>query len=371
MRIAYGVFGYGRGHATRAAAVLSDLARAHDLLIIAGGDAYEQLSLNFSIVKIPTLGYAYAANAKRSNYRTLRQNAWHVLDIFFRGPVSQQISAALADFKPDVVISDAEPWTHQAARRMRVPRIGFDHFGLMANCKPPLPFLDRFRSMRDVFVYRTLMGSPERVIVSSFYDAPPRRAGVRVIGPLLRPEIHQFAPVYGERLLCYFNKGQYQFTRGVERALSELGIPTLIYGTERRGVVGTLDFRPPSNLPFVEDLARCRALISTAGNQLIGEALHYRKPVLVMPEDCVEQRMNAAAVERLGIGMQTTLEQFSSRVLLQFLAREDDFRAQTHVHARDGRAEALAVIEQFVTELTLGSAVKAAHSQVGSESCAR
>lgn len=362
MRIAYGVFGYGRGHATRAAAVLKDLALKHDLLIIAGGDAYEQLSLHFPVQKIPTLGYAYAANAKRSNYRTIRQNAWHALDILFRGPVAQQVTAALADFRPDVVISDAEPWTHRAARRLRIPRIGFDHFGLMAHCKLSLPWLDWLRSFRDVWIYRTLMGTPQRVIVSSFYHAPPRWSGVEVIGPLLRAEVLQFAPRAGEHLLCYFNKGEFQFTPQVERTLAAAGVPVLVYGTQRRGLVGNLDFRPLSNLPFVEDLAGCRAVISTAGNQLVGEALHYGKPLLVMPEDCVEQRMNAAAVERMGIGMQTTLETFGPVVLVRFLGRESEFRSQTRLHARDGKAEAIAVIERFLGELGASVATSKAES---------
>jgi UDP:flavonoid glycosyltransferase YjiC (YdhE family) len=39
MRIAHGVFGYGRGHATRAAAVLPELETRHEVRIFAGGDA--------------------------------------------------------------------------------------------------------------------------------------------------------------------------------------------------------------------------------------------------------------------------------------------------------------------------------------------
>lgn len=352
MRIAYGVFGYGRGHATRAAAVLKELTQRHETLVIAGGDAFDHLSQHYPVYRIPTLGYAYSASARRSNYRTIRQNSWHVLDILFRGPVSQQLTATLADFRPDVVISDAEPWTHRAARRLRIPRIGFDHFGILAHCRVPLPWADWFRSFRDVWIYRTLMGRPQRVVVSSFYSAPRRWDGVEVIGPLLREEVHGVQPSLGEHYLCYLNKGQHQLTLEVEQALRCIPAPVLVYGTERRGVSGNLDFRPPSSLPFIEDLARCRAVISTAGNQLVGEALHFGKPLLVMPEDCVEQRLNASAVERLGIGMRTSMWRISPGVIEKFLRRESELRAATSLLAIDGRADALRVIERFLNELS-------------------
>ncbi len=358
MRIAYGIFGYGRGHATRAAAVLRELSSRHELLLIAGGDAYDQLSGSYPVMRIPTLGYAYGGSGKRSNYLTIRQNSWHVLDILFRGPVSQQVTAAMKDFHPDVVISDAEPWTHRAARRLGIPRIGFDHFGIMVHCKLPMPWLDWLRSFRDVWIYRILMRRPQRVIVSSFYDAPPRWPGVEVIGPLLRDEVLQIPSVDGDHFLCYFNKGQHQFTPEVEQTLRSISGPVYVYGvTGRRGMSGNIDFRPPSNMPFVEDLASCRAIISTAGNQLVGEALHFGKPMLVMPEDCVEQRLNAAAISRLGIGMETTFAAFSPAVVQRFLELEPTYRERTRVVARDGRAEAIRTIERFLRELAPAAAI--------------
>jgi hypothetical protein len=75
-------------------------------------------------------------------------------------------------------------------------------------------------------------------------------------------------------------------------------------------------------LPFLEDLAGCRAVISTAGNQLIGVALYLCKPVCVMPEacvECVEQRLNAGS----NIGR----------------------------NVRDGGPEAVEILEQFLREL--------------------
>ncbi len=352
MRIAYGVFGYGRGHATRTAAVLPELRRRHDVRIFAGGDAHDQLAPEYPVVRIPTLSYGYGADGRTSAWRTLRKNAWHVLELVLHGPEFQQVRDALLDFRPDVVISDAEPWTHRVARHLKIPRIGFDHFGILVYCKPRIPFGDRIRSRRDVFVYRWLMGRPERILVSSFYHARPRWPSVRVIGPLLRDEVLAAKPTRGTHLLGYFNKGQHLFTPRIEAALRASGLPARIYGTPRHGRDGNLDFRPPSNVPFLEDMASCRAIVSTAGNQLVGEAVHLCKPMLVTPENCVEQRMNAAALERRGFGMQVKESDFTARTLQLFLDREPEFVACMRRSARNGRDEALATIERFLSELS-------------------
>lgn len=351
MRIAYGVFGYGRGHATRTASVLPDLLRRHEVRILAGGDAYDQLSPDYPVVRIPTLGYVYGRSGRPSALLTLKHNFWHITELLFRGPGFQQVREALQDFRPDVVISDAEPFTHRAAKQLRIPRIGFDHFGVMVYCRPSIPFGDRVRSQRDVLIYRWLMGKPERVIVSSFYDAPPRRPGVRVIGPLLRDAVLRAEPTRGAHLLAYFNKGEHLFTPHVAEALRATRMPVLVYGTPRRGLDGNLDFRPSSNVPFVEHLASCRAIISTAGNQLVGEAVHLGKPMLVMPEQCVEQRLNATALESLGLGMQVPHEAFSIHLLRQFLANERYYLDNIRRSVRNGRAEAVATIEAFLHEL--------------------
>ncbi len=367
MRIAYGVHGYGRGHATRAMSVFPTLFERHEMLILAGGEAYAAIWPDYPVFRIPTLGYYYDKHARRSNFQTLKRNLPAVLDLVLRGPAFQMVLDTLRDFRPDVVISDAEAYAHRAARLLKIPRIGFDHFGIMAYCRPPLPIWDTAASRRDVFVYQALMGAPQRVIVSSFYPAPPRRRGVRVVGPLLRQAVVNATPRSGSYLLAYFNNGAHQFTPRIERVLRQLDCRVLVYGTQRQGSNGNLDFRPPSNLPFIEDMAGCRAVISTAGNQLVGEAMHLGKPVLVMPEDCVEQRLNAAAVERMGIGKRVDFSRFSVGVVRRFLGGEAGYIENIVRQRRDGRRESLEAIEACICELTGGAAAPAPARALGAD----
>jgi len=352
MRIVYGVHGYGRGHATRALALLPRLGREHQILILAGGDAHSAIWPDHQVTRIPTLGFSYGRKGgKRSNFHTVRRNVSAFLDLMLGGPVFEMVRDLIADFAPDVVIADAEAWTHQVAQHLRIPRISVDHIGIMAYCKPHIEFHDWIEAAFDTAVYRTLMGQPERIIVSSFYDAPAARPGVKVVGTLVRPEVRELCPTPGDHLLVYLNQGRWQLNQSIVQTLQQCGCPVRLYGSNQRGRDGNIRYLPLSNLPFLEDLASCRGVVSTAGNQLMGEAIFLGKPVLVMPERCVEQRLNAAAVKRLGIGMRSTPRQFSTKLLRSFLDRSAEFVANMQDHVRDGLDDAVAGIEGFLHEL--------------------
>jgi uncharacterized protein (TIGR00661 family) len=127
-----------------------------------------------------------------------------------------------------------------------------------------------------------------------------------------------------------------------------------VYGTQRIGHSGNISFHPPSRLPFLADLASCQAVISTAGNQLVGEAMHLGKPLLVMPEACVEQRCNATAVEDMGIGEKLPHEALSADAIRRFLEKVPSYKLNMRRFARDGRVEAIDALESYFKELSRG-----------------
>jgi uncharacterized protein (TIGR00661 family) len=351
MRIVYGIFGYGRGHATRAEAVLSEMRERHDVLILVGGDAHEALSSRFPVERIPTLKYVYGTRGERCVRLTFQRNFRYVADLVFAGPTFQRVIQRVREFKPDVAICDADPWTHRAAALLGVPRIGFDHFGIMAYCRPPIAWRDSFRVLRDVLAYRALNGRPQRVVVSSFFDPQAPARGVRVVGPLLRDEVRRATARRGDYLLVYFNQAQAQLTPRIEQELHALKMPVVIYARRNRGVDGTLVYKRIGDPEFVDDLAGCRAVLSTAGNQLVGETMHLGKPILVLPEDTPEQRMNALAVERMGVGGQIRRAQFSAAAIHGFLASERRYAERARSLRRDGREASIVALETFAREL--------------------
>ncbi len=356
MRIAYGVMGYGRGHAMRTMSVLPALMAEHEVTVFAGGDAYDVLAPLFPTVRIPTIGYRYNDRGGHSLLRTVRENLAPMRDLLFGGDGMAQVERECRNRGIELVISDSEAWTHRVAQRLGLPRISFDHVGIIAYCEPHFPPDLWLTGMRDAVGYRQLMGVPERILIASFYPAEGAYPGVKVVGPMLRDVVKQQKPREGDYLLCYFNKGEHQYRPHVDRALRLLDCPVVVYGTPHRGQVDNIDFRAPSNDGFVRDLAGCKAVLSTAGNQLIGEALHFGKPFLAVPEEAFEQRLNAHMIERMGIGLRADLNTLTPSDIDRFMGHYDWYRSNMSQHAGDGRAEAIATLQRFIEELVPGSA---------------
>ncbi len=361
MRIAYGVMGYGRGHAMRTAAVLPALMQQHEVTVFAGGDAYAALTdpasdVRVPVVRIPTIGYVYGRRGRHSNWLTFSRNFSLMNDLLIGGYGSRLVEEEFTRRGINLVISDSEAWTHRTAQRLGIPRISFDHVGIMAYCRPHFAAADRLRGPRDALGYLYLMGQPERALVSSFYPAPPRRPTTTLVGAILRDDILEAQPQTGEYLLAYFNKGEHQFRAKTERALRDLKQPIIVYGTPRRGVQGNLDFRAPSRGGFVQDLSGCRAVICTAGNQLISEAIYLAKPLLVLPEDAVEQRLNAVAVTALRVGMAGPLERLTTARILEFLEHLEHYRGHMRRQQGDGRVQAIEMLQRYISELSVPAA---------------
>jgi uncharacterized protein (TIGR00661 family) len=351
MRIAYGVHGYGRGHATRALAVLEALGARHDIRVFAGGDAHDLIRTRLPVTRVPCLGLCYRGG-KRDTWLTFRNNLPLLLDLVRRGPGLEAVASDMRAFAPDVVICDAEPWTNFAAQQLGVPRIGFDHFGVLVHCRVALPFADWLESFFDRMAYRWLMRWPERVLVSSFFQAKPRHSGVKLVGPLLGEHLRQFQPTLGEHLLVYFNQGTSQLSRRMLQTLGSLGSEVRLYGLGREGREGAITYRAPMREGFLRDLASCRAVLSTAGNQLMGEAMALAKPVLVVPESTVEQRLNAREIVRMGIGESLSPAELDREAILGFLGRADRYAQRASELASDGRARAVEWLERWVLELS-------------------
>lgn len=352
MRIAYGVHGYGRGHAMRALAVLPELVQRHEMLILAGGDAYHALAGEYSVLPLPVLRYHHNRRGKIAKFATAIRNAPAVSDLFIGGPALDMTIQVLRQFKPDVVMSDSEGFTHRAARAMKLPRLSFDHFGLLVYCRPEMSATDRLACAGNAWVYRTLFGDPDRAAIVSFFDAPTKREGVRVVGPVIRRQVRDIEPTQGDHLLVYLTMGHDQYSSRMEQALRAQGCPVWVYGTNRTGRQGNIEYRPLDNRQFVLDLAGCRAVMATTGNQLMSEICHLGKPVLGLPMDCLEQRLNANQIGRLGIGMVTDRVRISAETVRSFLARADEFAAVARKLPKHGEQEAVETIERFAEELT-------------------
>jgi hypothetical protein len=76
------------------------------------------------------------------------------------------------------------------------------------------------------------------------------------------------------------------------------------------------------------------------------------KPVLVLPEDAVEQRLNAVAVQDMRIGMAGSLERLTTARVLEFLEHLEHYRGHMRRRHGDGREAAIEKLLGFIEELS-------------------
>jgi uncharacterized protein (TIGR00661 family) len=311
MKILYGVVGEGMGHAMRSRVVLEHLlAEGHEVEIMASGRAVDYLQKKFSsegveVNRIRGLHIIYEDNRVRPG-RTLWSN---VLAGTAMVPVNIGAYFELvANFKPEVVISDFESWTYFYAKAHRLPIFSIDNMQVINRCTHPDEVLAGHEAsfrFTKAFVKSKLPFCDEYLITTFFYPAL-RKERTRLFPPILRPEIlaARERARRGDHLLVY------QTAEGhdtLARTLAETGLECRIYGMRRdlteEVVEGNLRYQPFSETKFIDDLATSRAVVAGGGFTLMGEAVFLRKPMLAIPVGGqFEQVLNARYLERLGYG---------------------------------------------------------------------
>jgi uncharacterized protein (TIGR00661 family) len=145
-------------------------------------------------------------------------------------------------------------------------------------------------------------------------------------GVLLRAEIVAARPVVGEHILVYLRR----FARpSILDALRNSGRSVRVYGLGERPQDGNCSFHEVDEKGFLNDLSSCYAVLSNAGNQLVGEAMYLRKPLLALPETGnFEQAVNAHFVRQVGAGDWVPFDRFQPADLQRFLQRVPGMRKQ-------------------------------------------
>lgn len=351
-RIAISLCGEGRGHATRIATLVEHLAVAHEVVVFTSADALAFLRKRFppgktpvEVREIPGLVFEYTGG-RIDLLRSVTSGIDYQARIL--GPLVERLIGEIDDFNADLGITDFEPALPRACARKGIPLVSIDHqHFLLAYDLGSLPRSLQWHAwLMGHAVWMYTFGATD-TIVSAFFRPPLKRGWEHVVqvGPLLRREIRAASPRDGGFILSYLRRHT-PFT--VLAALADCGLPVRVYGLGEREAFGNLDFRDIDERRFVDDLAECRAVIAAAGNQLIGEALHLGKPLLVLPEAAhAEQSMNAHFLAAMGCGDMCVLEGVTRERVVGFLASLDRFRpALARVEGRmDGTDAVLAVLD--------------------------
>lgn len=369
--------GEGRGHATRVRSLVERMRDRHKITLFAPGEAYEFLAKSYEddteirLVRIPGLKF---------HYRNKRLHLWKTI---FEGLKFQQVTAPkvirslVAEIEreqPDVILTDFEPTLPRAARRCKQPFLSLTHqHFLVAYDLTWLPKKLQFFAWFIGLAVPLHYTRQKVTMISSFFKADllPKwqRKGAISLGPMIRPEVRGKAisagiPVEGADeiasdashaagslppgepfLLSYLRK---QTPDSVVDELVNSDQRIKIYGLGEREPRKQVTFHAIDPEKFVDDLVACRAVVSAAGNQLLGECMYLGKPVMALPETWHhEQLINAHFLRRMGCGDFETLETFRTQNLLDFLEKVEEYRTnieQTCLGV-DGTATAISVVE--------------------------
>lgn len=298
--------------------------------------------------------------------RTILRNTLPALGLFLCAGRSFRRVASLADrFLPDLVISDFEPYLSRLARLRGIPLLAIDHQHFLT--ESALPDLRDWQKslMLKLFQLGTFLlgGRPNRIITSSFHHFPRRRGSRAVfVGPFIPDTLRRLHPEDGEAVVVYLKQPAY-----LELLLpvltADAGTSFRIFSAwgdkAPRGLPGNIRLEGIDRDRFLGALAQSRALVTTAGNQVVGEAIYLRKPVLAFPEpDVLEQELNAMALNRSGFGESFRLKEFTEAAWSGFQARIPAYRqrmasAYSDRDRLDGRGRTQRVLGRMLRGLAV------------------
>lgn len=349
--------GEGRGHAARARSMVEQLRGSHRIVLYSSFDALEFLRNAYrnepqvEVREIGGLRFFYSGGRLELT-KTIRHGLWLWWN---RRELVQPIVSDIQRERPALVVTDFEPWAPRAAHQLGVPVLSLDHQHFMvAYDLAGLPLrLRRWAWLMSWSVW--MFGIKQsRTVISAFYKPPllPAWKHAIQVGPLLRPAVQARKPTNEGHLLSYLRKST---PPEVVDMLADCGQSVRVYGLGERKPQGGIAFRPISESGFLDDLATCDAVVAAAGNQLLGEALYFGKPIFALPEyKHHEQCINAHYLKALGGGDWAYLERVRPAQLNSFLDQRESYRRQLADSEMqfDGTRQAAEAIDRAVEELT-------------------
>lgn len=316
MKFLFIVQGEGRGHMTQAISFSQLLQQqGHELIGVVVGKSkrreipaffQQKISCPLTLVASPNfetdkshrrilLGKTLWSNLSKSN------TYWKSL---------HQIHSLVIDKKPDVIVNFYDLlgglYTGLFRPQAKTWSIGHQYLCLLENY--------HFAPTRGIekYLYRlhtrlTAWGS-SRLLALSFEETPIVHPKIYPVPPLLRKEVADLVPHTEHFFLAYMVNPGYA-EELIAQAQAHPTIRIKAYwdkkdAPETLHPLPNLSLHQVNDKAFLEDMAACSGLVTTAGFESVCEAVYLGKPVYVIPvEGQYEQACNALEISRLGIGL--------------------------------------------------------------------
>jgi len=345
-RILYGVHGTANGHAIRALTIARHYTE-HEFLFVSHAEGAALLGREFPLANHPNPDTRFRAHRVDTASTVLSSLQ------FFRHqkPLLRSVLKLIDAFKPDVAISDYEYLVPRAGRLAGLPCLSLDHQHIITMCSHHIPDSQILSSLLTGSAVRYLFSEASHYLLISFFRAPLKKRGARLVPPLLRESVLNIEPREGEHILAYQSTSTF---KDFFAFLKKLGRPVKAYGFDSDRTEGNLQLKKYSEQGFLEDLASSSYVICGAGHTLISEALHYGKPVISLPiANAFEQFLNALYIEKLGYGIRAHDLHSVLGKIETFETGLDRFRANIKREKFNGNPEVYALLDRFIQEKRL------------------
>jgi uncharacterized protein (TIGR00661 family) len=302
-KLLFGLSGDGMGHASRDKVIIDHLlSSGHEVKVVTSGKGYEFLKNYFDVQSIPGLRVV-SRDSRIEKWLTVKEISRLLTE---KGPsIVKTLFYLIHEFKPDVIISDFEPFISLTSHICPAPLISVDNQHVITHCRLEYPSRWESDYRLACAVCGAVSSFAQHFFLTSFFlpEVKTRcRKNTSVVGPIIRKELLDRRPESGNHVLIYMRTPD----RGkvLLPLLERIDADFFAYGF---GGLSTryknIFFKQPDIDGFLDDLAASRAVITNGGHSLISEALYFGKPVYSIPtRHDFEQMINAYYLQRLGYG---------------------------------------------------------------------
>lgn len=321
-KILLGVCDIGNGHISRQKCIIKELLTCNvELILAVTENSIRKLDEEFPAIKKILIHILWVAcdnegvdfQETLARYRAGKKDQFESF-LEFAVKARQAFDGA----PPDLVMTDYEPNVAQFAYAMNIPLICMDQHSkfLYLNREE----IDGFTINEGAARLRYFFPKVDHRFISSFSPICIEKEGVTVLPPIIRKLTK--GKIDPSKIVVYFSpytNDARQFTRVLEMLTERREYRFVIYSELR--------FEDYEKYPhftfkeigeeFIEDISNCACILSSAGHQLISEAISLDTPVLVYCFSTYDQKFCAKMVEDHHLGK--VIKSFDKEELDAFL----------------------------------------------------
>ncbi len=341
-KILYGLCGEGLGHASRSKILINHLKNKHDIRIVAGGKAFSYMSKEFDdVYEIESPHFVYKGNEVKLFLTILRM----VFQTFIKSPSSfLKVRRIIKEFKPDILITDAEPISFSASFFSSIKRVSIDNPQALLYRRYKIKFGEYFAWFALFIVVKLSVFGADKYLIYDFSDEQIDNPKVMFLKPLIQEGILKQKPTYGNHVFVYQTSISTEFITEVLKKIDETFI---IYGFNKDMVDENLIFKRFNEDDFYHDIASAKAVVANGGFTVLSEALYLKKPIFSLPiGHQFEQVINGQFIEKLGAGVHKM--DFCKEDLEDFLQNLNFYKKNLKSYNPGNQKETLKIIEDQI-----------------------